>query len=252
MDTDRGEPGDPNGADGTVEPTDPNGADGAVEPTDTGDGSTLPGPDPPADLVEETVDEGWALQLFRNGRTNAAIAWAMVAVLAGVFVESLLDFDLLSMALVGAIAAVVVAPAVAARTPRAMLPWELLGLALLPILVRALLGGELGVFATYLAIAALALAITVDLHMFTALRVTHWFAVVLVVMTTMATAAVWTVLRWNADRLYDTAYLTTNEVLMVEWIYVTLAGLVAGALFDAYFRRRGLRLRRALRRVVRR
>jgi len=92
-----------------------------------------------------------------------------------------------------------------------MLPWELLGLALLPILVRALLGGELGIFATYLAIAALALAITVDLHMFTTLRVTHWFAVVLVVMTTMATAAVWTILRWNADRMYDTAYLSTNE-----------------------------------------
>jgi hypothetical protein len=243
MDTDRG---GPDAADGTEEPGEPG------EPGDLNDGLTLPGPDPPADLVEGAVDEGWAMQLFRNGRTNALIAWAMVTVLAGVFVESLFDFDLLSMALIGSIAAVVVAPAVAARTPRAMLPWELLGLALLPILVRALLGGELGIFATYLAIAALALAITVDLHMFTTLRVTHWFAVVLVVMTTMAPAAVWTILRWNADRMYDTAYLSTNEALMIEWIYVTLAGIVAGTLFDAYFRQRGVRLRRALQRVVRR
>jgi peptidoglycan biosynthesis protein MviN/MurJ (putative lipid II flippase) len=149
-------------------------------------------------------------------------------------------------------ATVVVAPAVAARNPRVMPPWEVLGLALLPVLVRALFGGELGTFATYLAIAAFALIITVELQMFTTLRVTHWFAVVFVVLTTMATAAAWTVLRWNADRLLGTGFLTTNDALMMEWIYVTLAGLVAGVLFDAYFRRRGARLRRAIGRVVRR
>lgn len=197
------------------------------------------------------VDDRLA-RLFRDGRTNALIAWSMIAVLVGVFVESLFDFDLLSMALIVAIGAVVVAPAVAARDPQVMLPWEVLGLALLPVLVGALLGGEVGVFATYLAIAALALIITVELHMFTSLRLTHWFAVVLVVMTTMATAAVWTILRWNMDRMLGTSYLTTNEALMIEWIYVTLAGFAAGILFDAYFRRRGLRLRRAIWQVMRR
>ena len=88
--------------------------------------------------------------------------------------------------------------------------------------------------------------------MFTSLRVKPWFAVVLVVMTTMATAAAWAILRWNADRLLGTNFLTTNEALMIEWIYVTLAGIAAGLLFEAYFRRRGRRLRRAIWRVVRR
>lgn len=202
---------------------------------------------PDGDAIEDRV-----ARLFRSGRTNALVAWAMAAVLAGAFVESLLGLDLLPMALVAAIAAVVVAPAVAARDPRVMLPWEVLGLALLPVLVRVLFGGELGTFATYLAIAAFALIVTVELHMFTALRVTHWFAVLFVVLTTMATAAAWTVLRWNADRLLGTGFLTTNEALMIEWIYVTLAGLAAGVLFDAYFRRRGARLRRRIWRVVRR
>ncbi|WP_418284426.1 hypothetical protein [Halorubrum sp. DTA46] len=202
-------------------------------------------------IPEESGVEDRLARLFRDGRTNAVIAWSMIAVLVGVFVESLLDFDLLPMILIAVIGVVVVAPAVAARNPQVMLPWEVLGLALLPVLVRALLGGEVGVFATYLAIAALALIITVELHMFTSLRVTHWFAVVFVVMTTMATAAVWTILRWNMDRMLGTSYLTTNEALMIEWLYVTLAGFAAGVLFDAYFRRRGLRLRRAIWRVVR-
>ncbi|WP_193310039.1 MULTISPECIES: hypothetical protein [Halorubrum] len=215
---------------------------------ESGDDADPAAPDP--DLPEGDAIEDRLARLFRSGRTNAVIAWSMVAVLAGVFVESLLGLDILPMVLVAAVAAVVVAPAVAARNPQVMLPWEVLGLALLPILVRTLLGGELGTFATYLAIAAFALIVTVELHMFTSLRVTHWFAVLFVVLTTMATAAAWTILRWNADRLLDTAFLTTNEALMIEWLYVTLAGLVAGVLFDAYFRRRGLRLRRAIRRVV--
>ena len=54
-----------------------------------------------------------------------------------------------------------------------MLPWEPLVLALLPVLVRALLGGELGTFAYYLSVSGLALIITVELHVFTELRMTH-------------------------------------------------------------------------------
>ena len=191
-------------------------------------------------------------RLVRDGRLNALAAWATIAALAGVLVESALDYDLLSAAIVVGLGAVVLAPTVAARDWRAMLPAELVTLALLPVLVRAVFGGELGTFATYVAIAGLALVITVDLHMFTALRVTHWFAVLFVVSATLATAAVWTVLRWNLDQRSGTAYLTTNDALMVEWMYVTLAGLAAGLLFDGYFRRRGRRLRRAIRRVMRR
>ena len=199
----------------------------------------------------ETVEDRLA-RLVRDGRVNAFVAWAMIAVLAAVLVESALDYDLLSAAIVVGLGAVVLAPTAAARDWRAMLPAELIGLALLPVLVRALSGGELGTFATYIAIAALALVVTVDLHMFTSLRVTHWFAVVFVVMATLAAAAVWTVLRWNLDQRVGTAYLTTNDALMIEWIYVTLAGVAAGLLFDGYFRRRERRLRPVIRRVVRR
>ena len=217
---------------------------GATETGESGVGSS-------GDAEPETVEDRLA-RLVRDGRFNALAAWAMIAVLAGVLFESALDYDLLSAAIVVGLGAVVLAPTVAARDWRAMLPAELVGLALLPVLVRALLGGELGTFATYVAIAALALVITVDLHMFTSLRVTHWFAVVFVVLVTLATAGVWAVLRWNLDQRVGTEYLATNDALMAEWIYVTLAGLAAGLLFDGYFRRRGRKLRGVIRRVMRR
>ncbi|MEF8973552.1 MAG: hypothetical protein V5A15_01575 [Haloarcula sp.] len=191
-------------------------------------------------------------RLFRDGRTNAIIAWVLVAILTAVFVESVLEADYPWILFVSVVGFVVLVPPVAFREWRVMLPWELLVLALLPILVRGLVGGTVGTFASYLSLAALALLVIVELHMFTELTLTHWFAIGLVVLTTLAAVAAWTVFRWNADRFLGTTYLTTNDALMTEWLYVILAGLAAGVLFDGYFRRRDRRLWRAIRRTVRR
>ena len=199
-------------------------------------------------------------RLFRSGRTNAIISWVLVAVLIVVLIESVLDIDLLWILFIVTTGAIVLVPAAAYRDWRVMLPWELLVLALLPILIRAFAGGELGTFGYYLAVAGLALIVVVELHMFTDLRLTHWFAVGLVVMTTMASVAAWSIVRWNMDRYLDTSFLLepgvtqeqANAVLMLEFAWVTLAGLVAGILFDAYFRRRGRKLRRRLFRRIRR
>lgn len=218
--------------------------------------------DSPSDLEMGAPDrpEDVLGKLFRSGRTNAIVSWVLVAILGLVFVESALDFDQLWMLFVAATAVLVLVPPLAYREWRMMLPWELLVVALLPILVRALFGGELGTFGYYFSVAGLALILTVELHMFTRLRLTHWFAVTFVVLATMASVAAWSILRWNTDQLFGTTFLiepgtsqdTANAALMVEFGWVTLAGLTAGILFDAYFRRRGRRLRRRLGRVVRR
>lgn len=189
-------------------------------------------------------------RLFRSGRANALLAWVQVGILLVGLAESALDPDYQWAVFVAGAGTIALVPPAVYREWRVMLPLELLALALSPILVRGLFGGRVGTFAAYLAIAALALLLTVELHMFTSLRVTHWFAVVLVVLTTMASVAAWSIVRWSFDRLLGTAYLATNRALMIEWLYVSLAGVAAGVLFDAYFRRRDRRLRRAIRRLV--
>lgn len=206
--------------------------------------------------VEELLDVQTAEdvfdRLFRDSFANAVIGWLLVAVLAGVFVDSAVDFDQQWMLFVAAVGAVVLVPPVALRSWRVMLPWELLVLALLPVLVRGLFGGTVGTFAVYFSLAAVALVVVVELHLFTSMEVTHWFAVVLVVMTTLASGAAWAVFRWNSDQYFGTDYLSTNEALMTEFLWMTLAGFAAGVVFDAYFRRRDQWLRRAFDRVVRR
>lgn len=199
-------------------------------------------------------------RLFKSGRTNALVSWLLVGVLTVVFVESVIDVDRLWMLFVGVTGAIVLLPPLAYREWRMMLPWELLTIALLPILVRALAGGDVGLFGYYLSVAGLALLVTVELHMFTEIELTHWFAVLLVVLTTLASVAAWSVVRWTLDQQFGTQFLiepgtsqeAANAALMNEFIVVTLAGLVGGVLFDAYFRGRGRTLRRRLREVVRR
>lgn len=189
--------------------------------------------------------------LFLDSRVNALLGWPVVAVLGLVLVESALDADLQWVLFTGLTAVVVVLPPLGRRSPWVMLPWELLALASLPVLVRALsLSALANTTATYLAIAALALLVTAELHVLAWVRVTHWFAVGFVVLATLAVGGWWAVLRWGLDRWAGTAYLTTNEALMGEFASVAVAGLGAGVLFDLYFRDRSQRLRRFVRRRV--
>lgn len=185
--------------------------------------------------------------LFRDTRRNAIVGWAVLGLVALAFVESLLDLDPLWTVASAATVVVMVLPAVLRRDCRVVLPWELLLLAALPVATRAVVPDvEVGIFASYLALAAFALLVVVELDMFTRMRVTHWFAVALVVVTTLASGAVWTIVRWNLDRSMGTAYLLDNEALMVEFVRIALAGIAAGLLFDLYFRRRNRALKRRL------
>ena len=238
----------PDGVGNTTMSDDP-GA-GGQSPTDREGGTDADEPDGPTDVRHRERKRGVIRRLFRSGRTNAVLAWAVVAVIALTFVESALDFDRQWMVFVAGVGGIVLFPPAAYDDWRVMLPWELLVVVAVPVVGRALYVGEVGLFASYFAVAGLALIVTVELHTFTDLEVTHWFAVALVVLTTMASAAAWTVLRWNMDRVLGTSYLSTNEALMTEWLWVTAAGFAAGVLFDVYFTRRDRELWAALGEVI--
>lgn len=185
-------------------------------------------------------------QMLDDGRRNAVLSWLLVALLAAASVSvvvvtgllwSLFAFVLLVLALI---------PPIAYRTPRIMLPWEVLLMAALPVVGLALGAERLSSqFAAYFAVAAIALVIVVELQSFTSIRLSPGFAVALVVISTMAAAALWGVVQWGFDVYLGTSYITpvddpdqANANLMWEWIYCTLAGLFAGGVFTLYFRRR--------------
>lgn len=190
---------------------------------------------------------------FRDTWLNMVLAWSITSFIAVVFVESVIDFDFLWMVFTGFLLVVIVLPPIVYRNKYAVLPWELLLVTAVPVIVRAL---NVSVFssriATFISLAALALVIAVELHVFTNVKFSHGFAIVFVVVSTLAIEGVWSLIRFYIDVFLGTSFLTTNEELMMEWAEVTVAGLFAGLLFDFYFRRRDKILRRNIMDVIRR
>ncbi|WP_049970097.1 hypothetical protein [Haladaptatus cibarius] len=176
--------------------------------------------------------------LVENERINAGLAWVLVGFLLVVVVASLLQADFLWAIFAGFVFAVAVIPPLSYRNAEAMLPWEVLLLAALPVLGRALATLALTTrVATYLSVAALALIVAVELHVFTPVRMTHWFAVLFVVIATIATAGVWAVIEWLSDIYLGTAFIESEHLLMWDFVYATAIGIVAGIVFELYFRR---------------
>lgn len=185
-------------------------------------------------------------QLLRDERANALLAWAVVAIVGVVVVSSVLDGNFLWAGFAAVLGMLAVLPPVLRRHRHAMLPWEILLLAALPLVGRLFATVQItGNLARYLSVAAVALIIAVELHLFTPVRMTPRFAAGFVVVTTMATAGVWAVVRWAADSLLGTAFLldpalsehAIEEGLMWEFVASTVAGVGAGIIFAVYVSR---------------
>ncbi len=184
--------------------------------------------------------------MLREKRTNATLGWGLVALLLSVVAGAVLDGQLLWAAFAATVAALALLPPVLLRNRYAMLPWEMLLLAALPVVGRLLSTVPVtGNLATYLSVAAIALIVAVELHVFTPVRMSSRFAVVFVAVTTMATAGVWAVVRWVADLTLGTTFLldpaltehAIEEAVMWEFVASTIAGVGAGVVFAVYVRR---------------
>lgn len=188
--------------------------------------------------------------LLGNTQLNAAIGWLLLIGLALVGAESVLDGDWVWVVVSLTVVGLGILPPLRFANPRVMLPWEVLALGILPLFARGLFAGPIADVAAYLGVAAVALVIAVELEVFTPVRMTTWFAVFFVVVTTMAAAGIWAVLRWLSDVLLGTTMVYPSpppvspaveqialEALMWDFVAATVGGILAGFVFAMYFRR---------------
>ena len=185
-------------------------------------------------MSQRLADE-WFLT---DTRVNAAVAWLLVVALVVVAVTALLEFLLVRMALAALVAFVAITPAVVGRTWTRTVPWPLLVVCAIPLSIGALEPGFLADFVTGLSIAALGMLVVVALQSMEVVRMTPNFAVVFVVLATMATAGFWAVGSAASAQYLGTAFIGTNDHLMAIFTAATVAGFVAGGLFRVYFQRR--------------
>ncbi|EMA49358.1 MULTISPECIES: hypothetical protein [Halococcus] len=177
-------------------------------------------------------------RIVESERSNARLGWVLIAFIAVVAAANLLEGDLLGAGFAASIVALVSFPSIAFGSPRAMLPWEVLAVVTLPMIGRTIAPPMIAEVATYLGVAAIALVIAVELHLFTTVEMSYRFAVVFVVITTIATAGIWAVTRWIADLILGTGFLVSEDALMWEFVASTVAGIGAGIVFEWYVRRR--------------
>ena len=186
---------------------------------------------------------GDVTELLRDRRTNAIIGWFVVVTVLAVVGGSLFDGQLLWAAFAAGLAVLALLPPLVYRNVDAMLPWEILLLATLPVVGRVFATVRVtGNLATYLSVAAIALIIAVELQLFTPVKMTPRFAVLFVGVTTLATAGVWAVVRWASDLLFGTTFIllptlsehAIEEALMWEFVASTIAGIGAGIVFAIY------------------
>lgn len=185
-------------------------------------------------MASSTLEE-----FLAEGRRNAVMSWLLVALAFAVWVGEVVVSEFLWSVFALVVVILALLPPILYRSRYVMLPWEVLALATLPLIGLAI-GTHL--FATpffaYLAMAAVALVIAVELDIFTSIQMSASFAIVLVVAGTMAAAAVWALFEWYMHIFLDRSFDTTNDELMIEFLYASLSGVGAGFIFRSYFRRR--------------
>ncbi|AUX08480.1 hypothetical protein AArcSl_0837 [Halalkaliarchaeum desulfuricum] len=182
-----------------------------------------------------------------ESRRNAALFWVLVGVLSVFVIERVaIAGDVRTAVLAAVLLVIALVPPVAFRDPTVTLPWELVGIACLPLVWEFLVGVPFRTdVVPYVAVAVVALFLAVELHAFTPVRMTHRFAIAFVTLSTMAAAAVYNVGQWLSDVLFGTAFLldgrdpdVVNAVVMIEFTYATVAGILAGVAFAFFFERR--------------
>lgn len=187
-----------------------------------------------------------AEDLLTDRRINAVFGWLLVAFLCVVATQSFLAGDLAWTIFVLNIVALCLVAPVAVRNPEVMLPAELIGVAALPTFGHVITTLEsVSDVTVYVSVAAVALILVVQFDLFTTVEMTVGFAIVFVAFTTLAAAGSWAVLRWAMDITLGTNILlkpgvstdAIHDELMMEFVYSAVAGVVAGVVFEVYFRR---------------
>ena len=186
-------------------------------------------------MSSQQLPEEW---FIKDSRINAAVSWLLVGALVAVAVAALWQFLVSRMLLAALAALVAIVPALVSRTWTRTVPWPLLLICTIPLSI-----GGIGIsffvdFVTALSVAALGMLVVVSLQLTGTVRMTPNFAVFFVVLVTLASAGFWAVGSAASAQYLGTAFIETNDELMIIFTAATLAGFVAGGLFRIYFRRR--------------
>lgn len=140
-----------------------------------------------------------------------------------------------------------VLPIVALRNPFAALPWEVTLLLAAPIFLhisdgfRALSDGT-GWWSSFesltfaFSLSTIGFLLTVELEMFTSVRMNRAFSVFFVVMFTLAASGFWMLGEYIGDSVFGTSNVPSNEFVMTHLAWSAVGGVLMGLLYASYLK----------------
>jgi hypothetical protein len=185
--------------------------------------------------MSQQLPSNWFL---RDKFLNALVAWFLVGTLVAAFLGSILQGLLAQAAIAGVTALVALIPPVSSRSWVRMMPWPLLLIASLPQAIGLFQLDFVADIVVGVGLATLALLVVVALQMTTTLRMTPSFATVFVVIAALAVVGLWAVGSAFSAAAFGTAFVKSNDQLMVIFTAAAIGGISTGIAFRWIFRRR--------------
>lgn len=181
----------------------------------------------------------------RRRVVEAEASWVACAVLFCCTVYVVLDVDILWSAFGIAAMSLYILPIVTTRDPFQALPWEMTLLLSSPIVLHISEGsrtlsenvwwwGDLTALSFAFSFATIGFLLTLELQMYTQVRMNRAFSVFFVVVFTMAVSGFWQVGEYLADVFVGTGNIVSNSQVMKEFLWVTAGGVVMGLVYGAY------------------
>jgi hypothetical protein len=188
---------------------------------------------------------------------EAEASWVAALLVFFATVYSLLNLDVLWVFFGISALTLYILPILTLRDPFRALPWEMTVLMAAPLLIHISGGSHylndhfswwenFTSVAFAFSIATLGFLLTIELEMYTSVKMNRPFAVFFVVMFTLAVAGFWQVGEFIGDEIYGTSHQGDNTDVMLTLVWNLVGGVAMGFVYYLYLRAMSERRRSTL------
>lgn len=183
----------------------------------------------------------------RRRIVEAQVSWISSMVIFFSTVYVLLKLDILWVMFGIAALSLYVLPIVTMRDPFKALPWEMTILLASPMLLHISEGARLlrdevqwwddfASIAFAFSLSTIGFLLTVELHMYTDVRMNRPMSGFFVVMFTLSASGLWFMMQYIGDELFGTAYLLSNDDVMRQLFWILVGGILMALLYAGYLK----------------
>jgi hypothetical protein len=196
-------------------------------------------------MVIEQQTNDMPLGRSRQRVIEAQASWIASLVLFFSTVYAVLKLDVLWIVFGITALSLYFLPIVSMLDPFKAIPWEITLLLSLPMLLHISGGSQtmdeqfawwddLTSLAFAFSLSTIGFLLTVELDMYTSIRMNRPFSLFFVVMFTLSASGFWMLGEYIGDELFGTENLLSNDSVMGQFFWILIGGIIMGFVYAAY------------------